>query len=609
MGCTYNANTDDGKKRPLIVFYDEGHNLSDQQTNLLLELKPDALILASATPKLPANLGEIVELLKHNGYDDESLGTAIRSTDVVEAELVKREVQLGGYITAEEAAIAAMLTDYQDLRAVAKANAVPFVPKCIYVCDTNIPNDEHKPFAARNAPPIRIWRYLVETCNVNPAEIAVYCDLKVSAVQPLPAAFILFRGGDTDYSQFTAGNYKHVIFNLSLQEGWDDPECYLGYIDKSMGSRIQVEQIIGRVLRQPSATYYPDFRLNTCCFYIHVMAEGVFKEILREVQEKLSQDMPAINVVSTGGSKRTMISQPPLIDMNLPSVGTESATAAEQIAAVLTNVSDYRSTSDTRAVGRYAHISQEIGHTSPETDLEWKEQGTGMAVTVEWLLKRLIERQCPAAYSVCDMDDPKFTRRVHIGSRAAKQLEGVADEVVARFLEYTDLAVTPGESQKVSTMLLDVNDNLEFDNALHLAYSGLNPNEITCARALDKLGWKWCRNPQNGGFRLPLLSPGRTHNFYPDFIIWTDSAIWLVDPKGEHLIREAAGRKLIAIENITGQLPVKVCLITQGKWDKDFSQHSTDGVTSWRLRSGAVNRPDWYPDVTELLRKVIGVKI
>jgi type III restriction enzyme len=40
-----------GKKRPLIVVYDEGHNLTDQQGDLLLELRPDALVVAShATP-------------------------------------------------------------------------------------------------------------------------------------------------------------------------------------------------------------------------------------------------------------------------------------------------------------------------------------------------------------------------------------------------------------------------------------------------------------------------------------------------------------------------------------------------------------------------------
>jgi type III restriction enzyme len=45
-----------GTRRPLVIVYDEAHNLSDQQTELLLELEPDAFFLASATMRLPERL-------------------------------------------------------------------------------------------------------------------------------------------------------------------------------------------------------------------------------------------------------------------------------------------------------------------------------------------------------------------------------------------------------------------------------------------------------------------------------------------------------------------------------------------------------------------------
>lgn len=600
--------TADGKKRPLIVFYDEGHNLSDQQVELLLELKPEALILASATPRLPEKLGEIVDLLRINGYEDHNLATTIRSTDVVEAELVKREVQLGGYVTAEEVAISAMQADYAELKAISVAEGLGFIPKCIYVCDTNVSGDELKPFAQRTAPPIAIWRYLVEACGVNPSDIAVYCDLKVSQSQPLPKDFILFRGGENDYGKFIAGNYKHVIFNLSLQEGWDDPECYLAYIDKRMGSKVQVEQIIGRVLRQPGAKHYSDAKLNTSGFYIHVEAEGVFAQILGEVQKKLSQDMPAVTVTATGGARKTIQYQPPKIEIFLPSIGTNSETAAEKVAEVLDKVSDYQYSPDAIASGRFAKMIQEVGHSKDDAELEWQEKGEGMPVTVQWLLKRLIERQCPAAYSACEMDDPRFSRRIYIGSRAAKQLEDVADQLVKQFLEYTEIAATPDEPKKVGEAPFDINSNVVFNNAIHPAYSGLNPDEIDCASAIDGLGWNWYRNPANGGLHLPLLIPGKTRNFFPDFIIWTDNTTWLVDPKGANLIKEAAGRKLMTVEPVVGQIPVKVCLITQGKWDKDFNQLSNDGVTAWRLKAGNTNQPEWYTNFPALLRKIVGKK-
>lgn len=53
-----------GEKRELIIIYDEGHNLSDQQLNLLLELNPEGLIAASATTKVPQKLENYINRLK-----------------------------------------------------------------------------------------------------------------------------------------------------------------------------------------------------------------------------------------------------------------------------------------------------------------------------------------------------------------------------------------------------------------------------------------------------------------------------------------------------------------------------------------------------------------
>ena len=57
-------------RRPLIVVYDEAHNLTDQQTDLLLELEPDGLIGASATMTLPHRLAADVQQLRLGGRDE-----------------------------------------------------------------------------------------------------------------------------------------------------------------------------------------------------------------------------------------------------------------------------------------------------------------------------------------------------------------------------------------------------------------------------------------------------------------------------------------------------------------------------------------------------------
>jgi type III restriction enzyme len=182
-----------------------------------------------------------------------------------------------------------------------------FKPKAIYVCKTNITDDGEKddaskPFMHRKAPPIRIWRYLVEEKGIAPEDIAIYANLTFVKGNK-PDEVNLFSKGESDFDEFRDGNYQHIIFNLSLQEGWDDPACYLAYIDKSMGSAIQVEQIIGRVLRQFGATHYENPLLNSAHFFLRVDKESVFTEAIQKVKDKLQSEGAPIEISSTFGAK------------------------------------------------------------------------------------------------------------------------------------------------------------------------------------------------------------------------------------------------------------------------------------------------------------------
>ena len=73
-----------------------------------------------------------------------------------------------------------------------------------------------------------IWRYLVSR-GIAADEIAVFTDTK-----ELP------EGAErvTSLSQLDP-RYRHIIFNQSLQEGWDDPEAYVCYFDGATKSFIR----------------------------------------------------------------------------------------------------------------------------------------------------------------------------------------------------------------------------------------------------------------------------------------------------------------------------------------------------------------------------------
>ena len=196
-----------GRRRPLIVVYDEAQNLSDQQTDLLLELEPQALLLASATMRLPSRLAsEMHEARTKTSHDESWLVTQVDAVAVADAGLVKSTVLLAGYRSPMDETLDALIDDLRQAEADAATYRLPGKPKAIYVSQTNIvegnayQTDNHKqPFFQRQAPPILIWRYLVEHHHVDPASIAVYCTLKFDRNYPPPDEFCLFTGGDNDY--------------------------------------------------------------------------------------------------------------------------------------------------------------------------------------------------------------------------------------------------------------------------------------------------------------------------------------------------------------------------------------------------------------------------
>jgi len=82
------------QKRDLIIIYDEAHNLTDSQVEKLLELTPQALILASGTPSLPHKLSELEKELKEKEFDPLC---QVPFKEVKEKQMVKGKVVLGGY--------------------------------------------------------------------------------------------------------------------------------------------------------------------------------------------------------------------------------------------------------------------------------------------------------------------------------------------------------------------------------------------------------------------------------------------------------------------------------------------------------------------------------
>jgi len=614
--------TSSGIRRPLIIVYDEAHNLSDQQTTLRMELQPDAMLLATATPKLPQAIARVTDDLKHDlSWVDADLTTYVKSGAVVDAGLVKRQVLLGGYQAHMSATVDDLLADMAEAYKAVTSLGLSLTPKAIYVCRTNIvegnalkQDDAKRPFSQREAPPILIWNYLVNEKGVDPATIAVYTSaLKFDKDYPPSPDFVHFKGGDADYANFVAGNYRHIIFNLGLQEGWDDPECYFAYIDKSMQSNIQVEQVIGRVLRQPNAQHVEAEILNTAHFYVRVDAKGVFTDIVREIGKRLGGELPEVQFTSYDPKKMNRpVPQAPKDALQVPHVYRDPSAALEPIDDIVKRLIDFRKDSgeNIRGGGAKALVQQRVG-TGDQSEVEWVERDHGNAVLARWVFQTAVRRQFPLALEVTRSDDEKFDARIELGSPADKHIRKAASEVVQTYLEHVVLKQRIHNPYVVGEVMVDPTTAKPFTNALHGSYSGLNKTlELPFADELDKVGVNWCRNPSRSGFGIPLLSPGQSNAFYPDFLAWKGKNMFALDTKGEHILESELGRKLLAIEpNPKAKAKLLVRLISSGHWDDHPQRVSAEGFTVWALGHANALKPIHCATMAEAVKTCLRVTL
>ncbi len=611
------ARAKDGKRRPLIIVYDEGHNLSEQQVEILSELEPDAYLLASATLKLPDSFNQTViqhiRLWVQDAASDKAsfaaLGavdpntgkpdvqrfttTSVPSDKVVDAELVKRAVQFDGTTAPMERCLDDLYARLDLLQEEIDARGLSFTPKAIYVCKTNIADDGEKddaskPFNQRKAPPIRIWRYLVEQKGVDPKNIAIYANLTFVEGNK-PEEVNLFSKGENDFDEFTAGSYQHIIFNLALQEGWDDPACYLAYVDKSMGSSIQVEQVIGRVLRQYGAKHYDTPLLNSAHFFLRVDSENVFSDAINAVKNKLQADGAPIEIVGNfGGSGSGSEDLKPKddVDVELHCINVDAEAACEHVAEIIGAFPTYV-TGSPDTIGQAHSATQTIDLTALDQQggqPSWTASGHTNPVRLRWLVSTALRARSTRALAVTDLKDGKFDALVQIQSNADKQAEKLSREIVACYFQHAELVYETLKPFRFGTLRVPIGAP-SFKNSLYPRYAGLNKLEKPFADELDTAGFTWHRNPSSGGFHIPLLSEGDTGAFYPDFIVWKGNLVYCLDTKGAHLLTDAVARKLFDIQD-DGKTKVLVRFISEGKQFELRGKAIKGGYTVWKMKAG-----------------------
>lgn len=373
-----------------------------------------------------------------------------------------------------------------------------------------------------------------------------------------------------------------------------------------MASDVQVEQVIGRVLRQPNAQHFEAEILNTANFYVRVDAKNVFAEIVKEVNKRLAGDLPEIQITAYDPKKKNKpVPSSPKSAKEVPHLWRDPSAAKDPIDVVIKALLDFRNdtSANVRGTGAKALVQQRIGEDA-NSELVWVEREHNNAVSARWIFQTAVRRQFPLALEVTRSDDPKFDARIELGSPADVHIRKAADDVVRIYLEHVVLRQRLHNPYVVGDILIDQTSAEPFSNALHNAYSGLNKTlELPFAHELDRQRVPWCRNPARSGFPIPLLSVGQSKNFYPDFLVWKGKYVYALDTKGEHILENELGRKLLAVDpHPKAKVALLVRLISQGKWDKSPQRISGEGFTVWALGHANALKPIQCASLAEAVK-------
>jgi type III restriction enzyme len=576
--------------RPLWIVSDESHNQSEVQLDQLAALRPKGFFMASATPVINDLFTKWADALNQSDDTKELLDAAhvpISTKDVVDANLLKTTIELIDYRSGAEESLDGALDALDRVQDAADTEGASVTPRAIYVVEKSNPPRGSKEVAR----PIVIWRHLRER-GVPANEIAVYTDTKELPEEAEQIA---------NLTQLEP-RHRHIIFNQSLQEGWDDPEAYVCYFDGVTKSFVRIRQIVGRVLRQPSARRFAAEPLNTATLILQTPAstyETVVTELREELRLYAPEDEPAFSPVRIKTKKQPLTPVPVKRNAKKLNLARRALKAPSMAALEKKLRAESERTWPPKSLehpgtGRKATVSLKDG--SEQFDYIDVVRGARTLNGV-FLRRRILQRNraCVNAIHPDRFYGPAFEQYSCHGSQAQESLTALAAQVVDYFEERVDYQDDPDPDRatwKIDEYRPRGAEMISFERAAHTDYSraDFNKDELDFARVLDRIrGVTWYRNPANDsqGFGIPLPKKvGDSSTFYPDFLVWKKNVCWAIDTTGRHLLDEKVRGKLVALGS------PRIALFVRG--EVDLGSGSREGKDGW---SAVVGRASQKPIV------------
>lgn len=585
------------RHRPLWVVYDEAHNTTTDQVELLDDLNPSGFFVASASP-VKGKLQLYLTYLPNDELRQKRI-IPVSTRAVVEAQLLKSTISLADYDSPSEEMLQDAVAKRSSLESRLQSLGSSVVPKSIYVVETS-----NATVKDQDSRPTFIWKTLVNQCGVLPESIAVCTNTK-----DLPDEAIKVETIDQLSDDIT-----HIIFNKKLQEGWDDPTVYVCYFDGKTESGVRIQQVLGRALRQSGGQHFSDEDLNTAYFFINCpnhALEKITDELLEELRVYKSEDDPEdFEPFKIREEKRkpVKIALKPRWEgkLRVPRMQAELPIAGALRKIVEQKTFDFGE-GDLAARGR-ATINV-VSVKTGDIDQTTRDLYEDMRVRCGTYLHdqiRALSRNCANAMPQSIFNTPGLNKTACYNSHALDHYREVASTVVTEYENRVVLAehVDPDESQYVvGSYQPDSDSSKPFNNAGHPRYDAksLNGPESDVARALDRFPqFVWVRNKARADYGIPLpIKSGTSSQFFPDFLWWVNDVVWAIDPTGTFIMQEKLRTKLLHLPE-----PLRIALIAPQRLDQHYKEMVEPGWTLLRFRHGNA-LPEPFDDIYLLLEMLV----
>ncbi len=243
--------------KPLVII-DEGHRAyGEQARNTVRNFNPGFILELSATP--PPNSNELVKITGRELHEEEMIKLDIHLTN--KTSLDWKDTLLASF--EKRNALEKIAREYEQ-------NTGEYIrPICLIQVERTGKDQRDSNFIhAEDAK-----EFLIKKCNISEKHIAI----KSSEKDDIEGLDLFARDCDIRY----------IITKQALQEGWDCSFAYILTILTNPQSATGITQLVGRILRQPSAIKTKVKKLDECYIYTYKPNAAT---LVREIKNGLESE-------------------------------------------------------------------------------------------------------------------------------------------------------------------------------------------------------------------------------------------------------------------------------------------------------------------------------